>query len=332
MRLWRHGGLAGALVIAIAACTGDARLTVSPAAPILAQHAMATADPSEPPSRTLPPASPATPAPSVADGAPDEPDTEAFDPADFGAGSADVDNVWFPLTPGTQWTWEGGATIDGHRLARRVVFTVTDLVKVVDGVTVVVAYDQDITDGVLEEVELAFFAQAADGTVWHFGQYPEVYEDGKLAETPAWIAGRQGAQPGITMKRNPDPYARSYSQGWGPAVGWADRAKVFEVGSRTCVPVGCYDDVLVMDEFERGEADAHQLKYYARDVGGVRVGWAGAREEEQEVLELVEFERLDPAAMAKIRAAVLAQDERAYETVGDVYGATSHATLRHGDG
>lgn len=78
----------------------------------------------------------------------------------------------------------------------------------------------------------------------------------------------------------------SYSQGWGPAVNWTDRAKVDQVGAQSCVPVDCYTDVLVIDEFNRDEPGAHQLKYYALDVGGIRVGWRGAKEEEREVLVL----------------------------------------------
>jgi len=203
-----------------------------------------------------------------------------------------------------------------------VIFTVTDLTKVVDGVRTVVAYDIDETAGELDEAEIALFAQADDGTVWHFGQYPEVYDGDKIVETPAWIHGIQDASAGITMKPDPQPLAPSYSEGWGPAVGWDDRAKVFETGSETCVPAGCYMGVLVMDEFSKDEPDAHQLKYYAPGVGGVRIGWAGSREEEQEVLELVSVVQLTDAELAKVRAEVLAMDERAYQYSKDVYGLT----------
>jgi hypothetical protein len=238
---------------------------------------------------------------------------------------ATVTNTWFPLTPGTRWTWDGSATIDGERLARRVVFTVTDVTKVISGVRTIVGYDIDYTDGVLEEAEVALWAQDNDGVVWHLGQYPEVYEDGEIVETPVWIHGFAGAKAGISMKAEPEPFAPSYSQGWGPDVGWNDRARVFEMGSVTCVPILCYEDVLVIDEFSRDEPDAHQLKYYARGVGGVRVGWAGANEEEQEVLELVKFELLSPAAMAEVRDLVLAHDARGYETSPGVYGLTPRA-------
>lgn len=153
------------------------------------------------------------------------------------------------------------------------------------------------------------------------GEYPEVYEDGQLVETPAWFHGLEEAAAGIAMQAQPRPFTASYSQGWGPAVGWSDRGRVFEVNSETCVPFDCYTGVLVIAEFSNDDPDVYQFKYYGRGVGGVRVGWAGAREDEHEVLELVEFITLRPAEMNAIRDAVLAQEARGYG-LSDVYART----------
>jgi hypothetical protein len=256
--------------------------------------------------------------------APTESLTEDISGATFGDVPR-VDNAWFPLEPGTRWVFEGDANGDEARVDRRVVFVVTDLVKEIAGVRTVVAYERDYNEGELTEAELVFFAQDDTGRVWHLGQYPEEYEDGEFIAAPTWIAGLREAAAGIFMKAEPRYGDPSYSQGWGPEVGWTDRARVFETGSRTCVPAGCYDDVLVIDEFNRDEPDAHQLKYYARRVGNVRVGWAGALEEEQEVLELVEFTQLDPEALAAIRAEALGLEAHAYQVSPDVYGRTSPA-------
>jgi hypothetical protein len=244
-----------------------------------------------------------------------------FDPGNFDRPTA-IDNPWDPIRPGEQFTWQGHATEDGERVSRAVVFTVTDLTKVIDGVRTVVAWDRDYNDGHLEEGELAFFAQDNDGVVWHFGQYPEEYAGGEIVKTPTWIAGIHGARAGISMQGEPRPGTPSYAQGWGPEVNWTDRARVYRVGQKDCVPVDCYDDVLVIDEFNRDEPGAHQLKYYARGVGGVRVGWRGAKEEEREVMVLVAFRQLDAAAMANVREKVLEQEERAYRISPDVYGQT----------
>jgi hypothetical protein len=258
------------------------------------------------------------------DPAPSEPLTEEF-PRDAFSDSTTVDNRYFPLLPGTRWRWDGEITLDGSRVDHSVVFSVTDLTKVVDGVTVVVAVDEDYLLGELIELELAFFAQADDGTVWHLGQYPEEYEGGEVVGAPTWIAGQRGALAGITMKAESRYGDRSYSQGWGPEVAWTDRGRVFETGSRTCVPAGCFDDVLIIDEFNLDEPDAHQLKYYAPGLGGVRVGWAGALDTDQETLELVEVGTLDAAALAALRSLALELDARAYEISPEVYGATTPA-------
>lgn len=237
--------------------------------------------------------------------------------------SIHVDNRWFPLQPGTQLVFQGHANVGDRRVRRRVVFTVTDLTKMIDGVRAIVIWELDYTAGPLEEAELAFFAQDNDGNVWNLGQYPEEYEHGTFVKAPTWIAGLHGAEPGISMHAEPRLGTPSYSQGWGPEVNWTDRARVSQTGQQTCVPAGCYDDVLVTDEFNRDEPGAHQLKYYAPGVGNVRVGWSGAKEEERETLMLVSVAYLSPQALTKIREDALAQEARAYEFSPDVYGQTS---------
>jgi hypothetical protein len=244
-----------------------------------------------------------------------------FDPAHF-SHPTEVTNPWFPLAPGTRFTWRGHAH-DGGLVSRAVVFTVTDLTKVVDGVRTVVAWDRDYNEGELEEVELAFFAQDDDGNVWHFGQYPEELDGKKIVKTPTWIAGLHGARAGITMQAAPRLGTPSYAEGWGGSdVDWTDRGRVFRLGEETCVPLDCYANVLVIDEFNPDEPGAHQLKYYSAGLGGVRVGWRGANEEEREVLKLVSLEHLDAGEMAGVRRAVLAQEARAYRISPDVYGTT----------
>ena len=102
------------------------------------------------------------------------------------------------------------------------------------------------------------------------------------------------------MKAQPELNAPSYAQGWGPAVNWTDRGRVVGLGEQTCVPVDCYEDVLITEEFSQSEPDAFQVKYYAPGVGNVRVGWRGDDASHEE-LELVELEQMSPEEMAEIR-------------------------------
>jgi hypothetical protein len=94
---------------------------------------------------------------------------------------------------------------------------------------------------------------------------------------------------------------------------------VAQIGQKTSVPSGTFKDVLVTEEFSQTEPDAFQLKYYARGLGIVRVGWKG-KDEEQETLELVKVIELSPEALADARAEALQLETRAY-----IYGRTPPA-------
>ncbi len=300
-------------VLAAASCAAVANPSPSTAASVPSGSA-----PSATPSPTP------TPEPTVAP-EPTESLIETF-PQDSFSDPTTVDNIYYPLIPGTRLTFEGQVNGDeGERLAHSVVMTVTDMTKVIDGVENRIVHEQDFTAGELVEAELAFWAQDDEGTVWHMGEYPEEYEEGEIVATPAWIAGVKDDKAGIYMMAKPQLGTLSYSQGWGPDVGWADRARIFETGSATCVPAGCYDDVLVTAEYNPDDPDAYQLKYYAPGVGPVRVGWAGALEKDQEVLELVTIAMLTEEESTKVRQTVLDMEKRAYELDKDVYGTTEPA-------
>jgi hypothetical protein len=244
----------------------------------------------------------------------------ALDPAEF-AHSATVDNHWLPYRPGTEFVYTGSSS-EGQK---RLVFTVTDLVKVVGGVRNVVIWDRDFTNGELVEAELAFFAQDNSGNVWHTGEYPEEYEHGKVAASPAWIVGRKGARAGIEMLASPALGTPVYAQGYAPPpVDWTDHAQVYKMGQRTCVPLRCYANVLITREFNPDERGRSQLKYYALGLGNIRVGWLG-HDPDREAAGLSALVHLGPAALARARAAALELEARAYRTRPGVYGGTPPA-------
>jgi len=237
--------------------------------------------------------------------------------------STKLDNPWFPLKPGICCFHTGSTTERGKRVAHRLVTIVTDLTKVIDGVRTVVLWVEDYKEGKLDEAELAFYAQDKEGNVWSFGEYPEEYFNGRMIRAPAWIHGLNESLAGIMMPAAPRPDTPSYSQGWAPSVMWTDRGKVDQMGQKTCVPLRCFDDVLIVAETTKAEPGAEQLKYYSRGIGKVRVGWRGQGEKLQEVLELTEFTQLGPEALAVARAAALKLEKSAYNVSKDVYGATT---------
>ena len=251
-----------------------------------------------------------------------------FERAQFDKSSTHISNQWLPLKPGTKLIYKGSAIQEGEktRSTRRVVTTVTDLSKWIDGVRTLVVWEKDYTAGKLGESELAFFAQDKAGNVWLVGEYPEEYENRKFVDAPTWISGQKGAHAGIAMLANPKVGSPDYAQGFAPPpVEFIDRARVYKKGQKTCVPVKCYKHVLVIEEFEQGEPGVFHLKYYAPKVGLVRVGWRGANEVEKETLELVKRQQLSSKELANARKTALRLDNRAYKRSSDVYGKTPPA-------
>ena len=238
-----------------------------------------------------------------------------FDRGNF-SDSTTIDNKWSPLVPGARFIYHGRSNRGLGRRPHEVIFTVTDLVKKVDGVRSVVLWDQDINAGKLLEGELALFAQDDDGNLWNMGEFPaEFDEEGKFEGAPdTWIAGLDGARAGILMRGDPQVGTPSYHQGLAPKIEFQDLAKVAKTGQRNCVPVGCYKDVLVTDETNPAEPnDGHQLKYYAPGVGNIRAA-PGVGGKEKEVLVLVKVERLSSDALARARERALALEKLAYKT------------------
>jgi len=278
------------------------------------------------------PASVLTPMPAPSDAAqspqiepvpsPSEPLTEEFPYGSF-TDPTTIDNQWLPIIPGTQWTWEGETVEDGEAHPHSVVMAVTDMTKEIDGVLTRVVLDQDFADGQLVEAEIVFVAQDDEGNIWHLGQYPEEYEDGKFVAAPGWIAGQEDALAGYWMTADPHVGKRSYSQGWGPAVDWTDRGRVVEEGLSECVAHGCFDDVLVIEEWALDEPLARQLKFYAPGVGNTRVDWSGSADQEQETLELTEYRALEPDELAEVRRHALELEARAYDIIAEIYGNTA---------
>jgi hypothetical protein len=287
---------AAALLLLLGACGSDGRDATAP--------------------RPTAPVSGATPAQDVTD--------EDFDVRDF-AHPTRIDNRWLPLAPGAQFVYEGRSDRGHGRLPHRVVFTVTDLTKVIDGVRTVVLWDQDINGGRLLEAELAFHAQDDQGNVWNFGEYPEEHERGRVTGAPdTWISGLDHARAGILMRGDPRVGTPSYRQGWAPAIEFGDRARVYRTGARDCVPLGCFRNVLVTDETNPFEtSDGHQRKYYAPGVGNTRAAPLGGSE--KEVLVLVGARRLGPPGVAEARRAALRLDARAYRVSRDLYRHTPPA-------
>jgi hypothetical protein len=239
-----------------------------------------------------------------------------------------INNQWLTLKPGMQYTTTGKVISPDGTSTRKVVSTVTGLTKVIDGVKTIVVWDRDYSDGELVESELAFFAQTAKGTVWLFGEYPEEYENGKLIGAPStFISGLDKARAGIAMQAEPHRNTPAYVQAYAPNVDFLDCGQVKYKHLRVCVPAGCFNDVMVIDEFNPLEPPSagHQRKYYSAGTGLIKVTAVGG--EDREFLDLVKVTRLSSTVLARINARALELDRRGYTVSKDVYAKTPRAVV-----
>jgi hypothetical protein len=239
--------------------------------------------------------------------------------------SANVDNPWLPLAPGTQFILDGTANRGNGPEPHRVVLTITDLTKVIRGVRCVVLWDRDYQGPnlVQAEAELAFHCQDKFGNVWNMGEYPEEYENGLFVGAPAtWIAGVDGADGGIMMPGTA-VIGTDYLQGWAPSINFLDCGSIFQTGLSVCTPLNCYENVLEIDETSPLDVGSgHQRKYFAAGIGNIRIGAVG--DPEAETLLLTSVLHLNDEARLDAKLEALALEKHAYQ-VSEVYKTTPPA-------
>jgi len=198
---------------------------------------------------------------SPTNGTVDETYNPIINPADF---VAKVDNLYFPLKPGTTFIYQG-ETKDG---AERNEMAVTDKTKNILGVTCTVVWDRVWLEGELIEETYDWYAQDKDGNVWYFGEDLKEYEGGKVVSTKgSWEAGVDGVKPGIIMKANPqvgDSYRQEYYKGEAE-----DMADVLSLNESVSVFYGSFENCLKTKDWTPLEPDVVEHKYYAPGVGVV---------------------------------------------------------------
>ncbi len=226
-------------------------------------------------------------------------------------------NQWLPLRPGTQWVREGFVNVGSRRLPHRVVSTVTDVTKQVDGVSTISVLDQDFDGGQLAEQSIDYLANDRSGNVWYLGSYTEAYEGGQFVfANDAWLSGVNGAMAGVLMTADPQPGDPAFTEDTVPGVE-APTAQASKSGASQCVPFKCYKGVLVLQE--GGES-----KYFAPGVGQIKVSpppGAGP----QEVENLVNLTHLSASGLAQISNEVLKLDRHAAATAPTVFANATPA-------
>jgi hypothetical protein len=232
-RVLKTGALAAAITLAVAACTSGTR---SPSA----REAVT---------------SPATSAKSTP--------TATYRGADF---SAEVDNRWFPLKPGTTLVYRG--TKDEANALEY--FAVSDETQRVGGVPCRVVLDRLYLDGKLAETTRDYYSQDSKGNVWYFGEdTAELETDGTMVGTEGtWHTAEAGAQPGIFMPASPS-VGESHRQEYYPGHA-EDLFQVMNLSATVSVPYRSFSGTLQTKEWTPLEPDVLDNKYYVQGIGEVK--------------------------------------------------------------
>jgi len=173
-------------------------------------------------------------------------------------------NDFFRLEPGYVLTLEKGKV--------RLVITVLDETKLVDGVETRVVEERESKGGALVEISRNYFAfNAADRGVYYFGEEVDIYKNGQVvAHEGAWESGKNRARFGLMIPGRPVVGARFYQE-VAPGVAM-DRAEVVSLDASIKTPAGVFKGCLKFIETTPIEPFARQSKIYAPGVGLVKDG------------------------------------------------------------
>jgi hypothetical protein len=221
-----------------------------------------------------------------------------LDPADF---TTEIDNRYWPMAPGTRWTYR---ELDDEGKEVRVVVTVSSETKeIANGIIARVVRDTVTGDGELIEDTLDWYAQDTAGNIWYLGEDTAEFEDGKLrSKAGSFEAGKDGALAGIAVPADPVDgmrYRQEYYEGEAE-----DNGEILSLDEQAEVPAGSYDDVLLTKDTITIEPNVLEYKLYAPNVGPVLVfgvSGGGGRE------ELVKIEKVGPVAARAAGTTALGQ-------------------------
>jgi hypothetical protein len=177
-----------------------------------------------------------------------------------------VTNPWFPLKPGTTFTYTGEK--DGH--TGRDVFTVTSRTKRINGVVCTEIDDRLYTNRRLAERTKDWYAQDNAGNVWYFGEETaELNASGRVTSREgSWQDGVDGARAGIYIPANPkvgQSLRQEYYKGHAE-----DHFTVLRLDATVAVPYVSSRHALLTKEFTPLEPGVLDHKLYVRGIGEVK--------------------------------------------------------------
>jgi hypothetical protein len=185
-----------------------------------------------------------------------------LDPAQF---TTAIDNPYWPMRPGTRWTYHES---DGADVLEVVVVVTRATKRVANGIRARSVRDTVRRNGEIVEDTVDWYAQDRAGNVWYLGEDTAEFEHGEVtSRAGSWEAGVDGALPGVALPAHPRAGMR-YRQEYA-----ADRAEdngaVLSTDEMADVPLGHFADVLLTKDTNALEPKVLEYKFYAKGVGPI---------------------------------------------------------------
>ena len=249
-----------------------------------------------------------------------------FDPANFVDPTLDT-NPFNPLKPGLQWVRAGTTEVGSRVVPHEIITTMTDVIRVIDGVKTIAMLDESTDSGEVSQVGMDYLALDKDGNVWILGGYTENYQGGAYTNADnAYLGSGGGAELGILAPANVD----ANTPRWLIGKAQDEKASVgtpVEVGGTFCVAFGCFKGVRVVQEGNVGAPD-NENKYYAQGVGLINNIPLNASLH-QDTFQLTNFIALSPDGLAEASKTVLDLEAHARTVAPDVFGSAPPSTRLH---
>ena len=133
-------------------------------------------------------------------------------------------------------------------------------------VTTRVVEERESQNGSLVEISRNFFARCQEtNDIMYFGEDVQIFENGGISTAGSWLAGTDGALPGLIM---PGTFllGSRYFQEQAPDVA-LDRSEHVAMGVTVTVPAGTFEDCVEVLETTPLEPKAKSPKTYCPGIG-----------------------------------------------------------------
>jgi hypothetical protein len=200
------------------------------------------------------------------------------DPADY---VDRVDNRWFPLVPGTRWTYRyyTPANLD------TVIATVLPGTRTVEGVaTTAVRFAIRTSSGGTTFAAVRWYAQDTAGNVWWFGQRVGRTLPVDPLATRSWKAGSRGAEAGLVMPAHPR-VGDGFVNGFRPGT-MERRSTVLSVDAAVALPRGAYRHAVETRDLSALAPIRIVVTFFAPGVGIVAQDTSGAPNSELTLIRI----------------------------------------------